>query len=292
MATVPSPKHPAADVDDGLPSSTTPALPASPAMPVHDESLAVRRLTGGLLIAVPVAFTAIFVALGAVFNYPDILDASTDEVLRSFAAEGGGLVALWYGFMLTAVMFAPIAVLLPRALGLRGALGAMSVVFGVLAAAVQFVGLARWPFLVPYLSDTYLDPQSTPAARDAAAVTFQAFHNYAGGALGEHLGYLFTAAWTLMLAEGIHRVLGRPWIAALGVLSALGVAAGMLEPLGIEAAGTVNAVAYSAWALWLVIVGVVLLRGRVDAHPPRVDPGGRRRLLIEDEQMALTRRSR
>ena len=208
MATVPSAKHPAADVDDGLPSSTTPALPASPAMPVHDESLAVRRLTGGLLIAVPVAFTAIFVALGAVFNYPDILDASTDEVLRSFAAEGGGLVALWYGFMLTAVMFAPIAVLLPRALGLRGALGAMSVVFGVLAAAVQFVGLARWPFLVPYLSDTYLDPQSTPAARDAAAVTFQAFHNYAGGALGEHLGYLFTAAWTLMLAEGIHRVLG------------------------------------------------------------------------------------
>ena len=28
----------------------------------HDESPALRRLTGGLLIAVPVAFTAIFVA--------------------------------------------------------------------------------------------------------------------------------------------------------------------------------------------------------------------------------------
>ena len=142
------------------------------------------------------------------FNYPDILGAPTEEVLRSFAAGGDGLVALWYAFMLTAVGFVPMSVLLPRALGLGGALAATSVVFGVVAAAVQFVGLARWSFLVPYLADTYLDPQSPPAARDAAAVTFQAFHNYAGGALGEHLGYLFTAAWTLLLAAGLQRVLG------------------------------------------------------------------------------------
>ena len=234
----------------------------------RDDSPALRRLTGGLLIAVPVAFTAVFVALGAVFNYPDILGAPTDEVLRSFAAGGDGLVALWYGFMLTAVGFAPIAVLLPRALGLGGTLAAMSVVFGVLAAAVQFVGLARWPFLVPYLADTYLDPQASAAARDAAAVTFQAFHNFAGGALGEHLGYLFTAVWTLLLAAGLQRVLGRPWLAGLGAASALGVAAGMLEPLGVEVAGIVNAVAYSAWALWLVILGVLVLRAPRDARVP------------------------
>ena len=237
-------------------------------MAPHDESRALRRLTGGLLIAVPVAFTAVFVALGAVFNYPDILGAPTDEVLRSFAAGGDGLVALWYGFTLTAVGFVPISVLLPRALGLGGALAATSVVFGVVAAALQFVGLARWPFLVPYLADTYLDPQASAAARDAAAVTFQAFHNFAGGALGEHLGYLFTAAWTLLVAAGLQRVLRRPWLAGLGAASALGVAAGMLEPLGIEAAGTVNAVAYSAWALWLVIVGGLLLRGPLGAHAP------------------------
>jgi hypothetical protein len=197
----------------------------------HD-SPALRRLTGGLLIAVPVAFSAIFVALGAVFDYPDILDAPTDEVLRRFVAEGDGLVALWYGFMLTAVMFVPVAVLLPRVLGMGGALGAAAVVFGVLAAAVQFLGLARWPFLVPYLAETYLDPQASPAAREAAAVTFQAFHDYAGGAIGEHLGYLFTAVWTLLLAAGLLRVTGRPWLAGLGAVTALGIAAGMAEPLG------------------------------------------------------------
>ena len=139
-------------------------------------------------------------------------------------------------------------------------LAAASVVFGVLAGAVQFVGLARWPFLVPYLAETYLDPQASPAAREATAVTFQTFNQYAGGAIGEHLGYLFTAVWTLLLAAGLARVLRRPWIAGLGTVSGLGIAAGMVEPLGVEAAGTVNAVAYAAWSLWLVIVGVLVLR--------------------------------
>jgi hypothetical protein len=156
----------------------------------------------------------------------------------------------------------------PRVLGLGGALAATSVVFGVLAGAVQFVGLARWPFLVPYLAETYLDPQASPAAREATGVTFQAFNQYAGGAIGEHLGYLFTAVWTLLLAAGLHRVLRRPWLAALGAVSGLGIAVGMLEPLGVEAAGLINAVAYSAWALWLVILGVLVLRGSQKHSPP------------------------
>jgi len=233
------------------------------------ESPGIRRLTGALLIAVPLAFTVIFIALGSVFDYPDILDASTDEILRSFVDEGDGLVALWYGFMFTAVLFVPIAVLLPRVLGMHGTLASAAMVFGVVAGLLQFLGLARWPFLVPYLADTYVDPQSSPATRDAAAVTFQAFHDYAGGALGEHLGYLFTALWTLVLVPGI-RVLGRPWLAWLGIASAIGIALGMLEPLGVDAAGTVNAVAYTAWAVWLVIVGVLVLR---DAGGHRGAPG-------------------
>lgn len=74
--------------------------------------------------------------------------------------------------------------------------------------------------------------------------------------------------WTLLLAAGLHRVLRRPWLAALGAVSGLGIAVGMLEPLGVEAAGLINAVAYSAWALWLVILGVLVLRGSQKHSPP------------------------
>jgi len=235
-------------------------------MAPHDEPLALR-LTGGLLVAIPVAFTAIFVALGAVFDYPDILGAPTDEVLGRFAAGGDGLVALWYGFMLTAVGFVPIAVLLPRVLGLGGALAATSVVFGVLAGAA--VRRAR-PLAVPRpLPRRDLPrPAGEPRCSRGRRRHLPGFQSVRGGAIGEHLGYLFTAVWTLLLAAGLHRVLRRPWLAALGAVSGLGIAVGMLEPLGVEAAGLINAVAYSAWALWLVILGVLVLRGSQKHSPP------------------------
>ncbi len=70
-----------------------------------------------------------------------------------------------------------------------------------------------------------------------------------------------------MKAAGLYRVLRRPWLAGLGALSALGIAAGMIEPLGVEAAGTVNAVAYATWSLWLELLGVLVLRASQKRSP-------------------------
>jgi hypothetical protein len=60
----------------------------------------------------------------------------------------------------------------------------------------QFVGLARWPFLVPKLARKYDDPGSTEATREATVVVFESFHTYLGVAIRECLDYLFTGAWT------------------------------------------------------------------------------------------------
>src|SRR5204862_5746211 len=65
---------------------------------------------------------------------------------------------------------------------------------GVLAALVQFLGLIRWPFLVPYLASADTDPEQ----RVAVDVVFQAFNRYLGVAVGEHLGYALTGAWTTL----------------------------------------------------------------------------------------------
>ena len=95
--------------------------------------------------------------------------------------------------MLTAVLFVPLAVLVHKALTREDTpYMAVATTFGVIAGVVQFLGLVRWPFLVPYLADTYLDPASSAATRESVAVVFQAFNHYAGVAVGEHLGYLFT----------------------------------------------------------------------------------------------------
>lgn len=84
---------------------------------------------------------------------------------------------------------------------------------GVLAGVVQFLGLARWPFLVPYLASTYHDRASGQATRDAVVVVFQTFNRYVGAAIGEHLGYLFTSTWTALVGLAMAQsALFSPWL--------------------------------------------------------------------------------
>src|SRR5918999_2078802 len=132
-----------------------------------------RKLTGVILILTPVAFNVFFTLLTVTFEYPDILREPTDPILRQFDAGGAGLVATWYGFMLTAVLFVPLVVLVHRVLAGDGReagepfyLG-LATAFGVVAGIVQFLGLARWPFLVSYLADSYTDPASSGATRES-----------------------------------------------------------------------------------------------------------------------------
>jgi hypothetical protein len=159
------------------------------------EDVRLRRLTGIILVLTPVEFNMFFTLSSVSFDYPDILREPSGYVLRRFAEGGGGLVATWYGFMLTAVLLVPLAVLLYKVLAREDTpYVGLAAVFGVVAGVVQFLGLARWPFLVPYLADSYLDSTSSEATRAAAAVSFQAFNRYAGVAVGEHLGYLFIAS--------------------------------------------------------------------------------------------------
>ena len=90
-------------------------------------------------------------------------------------------------------------VLLSRSIGdADGTLLAVATVTGVLAALVQLLGLIRWPFLVPYLARVAAEPGASEARREAVDIVFQAFNRYLGVAVGEHLGYLLTGAWTTL----------------------------------------------------------------------------------------------
>ena len=221
----------------------------------------VRVLTAALLIAVPVLFNLFFLLLQARFGYPDVLRDPAAEVLRRFDAGGTALVLIWYGFALTPALFVPAAVLLRRALPDAAPLLDLATPLAVLAGLVQVLGLLRWPFLVPELARSYLDPAASEASRAAALAVFGAFHRYAGVAVGEHLGYLFTGAWTLVVAGAMLAAPRfRPWLGWVGIVSALGILIGLLEPAGLALAGTINAVAYIGWSLWLVGTGVSLLR--------------------------------
>ena len=228
-----------------------------------------ERTTGVLLIALPVVFNLCFFLLGRTFGYPDILRQPTAEILRRFQAGGTPLRLIWHGFALTAVALAPVAVLVGQLLAADDlAIVPVATLFGVLAALTQFLGLIRWPYLVPYLARTYSDPAASPATQEAVAVVFQAFHRTLGVAVGEHLGYLFTGLWTVLIGIAMTQSttfgawLGWPGV-AIGLALIVGSAefAGPFEELGWDLPGKVVPIAYGLWSLWLVAAGVTLLVG-------------------------------
>ena len=217
------------------------------------------QLTGTLLIFLPIAFNVIFFLLQTTFEYPDILRKPTEYILSQFNAGGGRLILTWYSFALTGLLFIPIAILVNQVLA-EATMQYMTVAatVGVLAGLVQFFGLIRWTFLVPYLARTYFEPESSQATRDSINVTFQAFHRFAGMAIGEHLGYLLTSLWTALIALAITQSSQfNNWLGWLGFIPAIGIFIGLFEEAGFKAAGTINAISYILWSIWLIAVGIV-----------------------------------
>jgi Domain of unknown function (DUF4386) len=224
-------------------------------------------VTGLLLLLLPLAYNTAFALLGRAFDYPNILRRPTGEILRRFAAGGTRLILLWWGFALTAVLLAPTVVLLSATLeDANGTVLSLATAVGLLAALVQFLGLIRWPFAVPYLARTATDPATTPAAKDAIDVTFQSLNRYLGVAVGEHLGYLFTGAWTalvgvaLIQSDVLHPVFGilGLLLAPLFLLGSLEFV-GSFEHAGWRLAGALVPVAYIGWSTWLLAIGIGLL---------------------------------
>jgi uncharacterized protein DUF4386 len=229
--------------------------------------MSTATIAGLLLIAVPLAFNGAFALLAARFDYPDVLRKPTAEVLASFRAGGTALVLMWWGFALTAVLMVPLVVLLSSAVSdADGTLLAVTTTVGVLAAAVQFLGLVRWPFLVPYLARVDADPAASPARREAVDVVFQSFNRYLGVAVGEHLGYGLTGTWTVLAGVALTETAEVPaafGVAGLVIGPVLALCSlefvGSHERAGWSLAERLTPITYVAWSLWLLATGVALI---------------------------------
>ena len=91
-------------------------------------------------------------------------------------------------------------------------------------------------------------------------MTFTAFNQYAGVGIGEHLGYLFTALWSILIALAMPKSkYFSTWLGWMGVVLAVGILLGTLEPAGVPFVGLINVIAYSLWAIWIIMLGARLL---------------------------------
>jgi len=221
-----------------------------------------------LLIAVPLAFNAAFIELGRAFDYPNILRKEPDEILRRFAAGGSGLILRWQALLVSALAMLPLVALLPVALEPPAALATASLVVGAAAGLVQALGLARWPFAVPELARRYVGAEGPAAAstRQSIEVVFALMHRLFGVGIGEHLGYLLTGVWTLLVAASVVATTAMPeWLGFIGMPIGAALLIGSLEFVGPNeengwsVVGSIVPVAYIAWSLWLVGLGIGIL---------------------------------
>ena len=226
-----------------------------------------QTAAGIVLIAVPILFNVAFTLLAQRFDYPDILRRPTHEVLERFRAGGTALILIWWAFAVSAVLFAALAVLLALAVDdADPTLVVLGAVFGVLASLVQFLGLIRWPYLVPYLARVAAETEPGSARGEAVDVVFQSFNRYLGVAVGEHLGYAFTGLWSIFVGIALidstvtPELLGVVGI-VLGPLFLLcsGEFLGRFEESGFQLAGSLVPIVYVAWSIWLLALGVDFL---------------------------------
>jgi Domain of unknown function (DUF4386) len=220
-----------------------------------------KKRTAALLILAAVLANVGFTALGSIFNYPDVLDEPAAKVLAGFR-DNQGAISGWFSVLaLSAALLAPIAIGVGRLSGSRAMRIAVPV--GIAAAAVQVIGLLRWPILVP----GYAADGNTGAFRTASDIL--------GTALGETVGYLLTATWTVLVIVALGRRYAGRWFQVLGALSAVLVLAGVLSPLDLPGIDTANFFGYVLWSLWLIAFGVVvLIHERRAVAPSTLSPSG------------------
>ena len=213
----------------------------------------------------PVAFNLAFFELGRTFDYPGILREPPEVILRRFAAGGSPLLLRWQALLVSALAMLPLVALLAAVLAAAPALTALSIVIGSTAALVQAIGLVRWPFVIPELARRYADADGADAAptRQAIEVIFAALHRLLGVGIGEHLGYLLTGMWTVLVAVSIVSTTAvAAWLGWLGLPIGGALLIGSLEFVGPNeragwsVAGQIVPIAYIAWSLWLIALGI------------------------------------
>lgn len=235
-----------------------------------------RRSTAALLMGFTVLNLVAVALLAAAYGWPAVLDEPAAVVLPAFAAAQTAVVAGFLLQTLLSVALVPIAIGLHRESGGGSRLWPLTVAgFGILAGLTQTLGWIRWPIVVPGLATTWLDPATTPEIRTATEVSYDLLNSYAGGALGEYLGWLFQALWAIGIAVLLvrARVVG-PATTAIGLgLTAVWGASFLVGPFVPALAeglfGTAGFTAYALWFFWLGFVGIALLR------PARVLAGAR-----------------
>lgn len=232
---------------------------------MNTRSNRTNKVIGSLLITGAVTLLIPYNILIFTFDYPDILRQDTATVLNKFHEGGSTLILTWFAFAITGIPLIPAYILIGQELENKTNIARIATTLGLIGLIVQMIGLMRWTFVVPVLADTFVNA-TDDATRTAAIVAFKMIHQFAGVILGEHLGQLFTIAWTLMISVALQRLMAIPrWVSYLGYVASVIYLLAQAELFATvipsfpvwDPAGFLGS---TLWLTWLIVLGVFYLR--------------------------------
>ncbi len=225
------------------------------------------KTIGALLMVSAIALLIPYTLLTIIFEYPDILRQDSGTILTKFYQGGNILVWTWFAFALTGIPLIPAYIMIGQKFENKAPLVRMATTIGVIGLIVQMIGLLRWTFVVPVLADSFVHA-TDEATKAAAIVSFKTIHQFGGVILGEHLGQLFTIAWTVMMTISFAKLKLMPkWVNSLGITSSFIYLLAQAELFATVIKGfpvwdMAGFMGSTLWLVWLIIVGVMFIKKR------------------------------
>ncbi len=222
-------------------------------------------LIGILLIVELITQLFAISVLGSYFEFPDILRQPASVALKLFHQNQAIIVPAYYVFMVSSILYLPITALIktraqsisPNQLWIN-----LFQFSGIATAIFQVIGFCRWIIVLPFLSDTYFDKNTTDSVKLMIELIYETLNHYAGMTIGEHLGFIAMGCWTIALTKVVE--MGR-WLKVFGQLIGFLLIAATIEQFGGTAAplfGVLNFIANTFWTAWILLLSIHFLRSK------------------------------
>lgn len=225
-----------------------------------------EKTIGTLLILGAFSVLVPYIILTIIFEYPDILRQETGIILTKFHEGGSPLIWTWWAFAILGLPLLLAYILIGQKLEQKFSYVRWVTALGAIGLVVQMIGLLRWTFVVPVLANNFVS--GNEMTKEASKVAFQVVHQYGGVVLGEHIGQLFTIAWTVMITSAFAQLKLFPkLIIWLGYISSFIYFLAQTELFAtvipsfpvVDIAGFLGS---TLWIVWLIVIGVYFIRNQ------------------------------
>ncbi len=204
-----------------------------------------------------------FYILMKTFEFPGILRLTADYRLLLFQKNANIIVPAYYLLTLTGFTQIVMSLMMHSIFSsTKSGILIIATVFGILTGVFQSIGFIRWVTIIPFISEMQMH---SFISKEYASFIEGCFNAYAGMAIGEHLGFLAQAGWTILLSILMRdSIIFKKWQSNLGIF--IGV---LTIPMSMESLGGIftklNIIVtpvITVWLIWLLSISVLLLKNK------------------------------